>query len=502
MYPPIFELGRVDLMGGRMRMMATPTGSCSALAALALTAATAATGSETSGLTLRRYNDTAQRGEVVSTTVIRQLESIATCGGGSGVTCSTPSSLLLTGRIAPVAAGRYGFELTFEPPLPYPSDEAYARLYVDDHLLFPNQTGVWRKGEKANFAPRWIPLPPAPLDAYGGIVQVAGAAPLSSYEVRFEYVCLALSGCTARTAALRWSSFPSAYATTPFTTIPASVLMPTQSTPEISRRALAAEQESGWGTFYHQSELSWVLLPESFLIELGLFRKSTGEFLPPVGLTVHKPTPAGGHSTAHPTAHTFVMKAGLHSLDQSYIEASVLWSGDTACNTSCTDALNVSIATTVDSADDSQLTMTATVNNPGQVPNASDYIIVLMPNFINGRAGTVSANSDSVSGVSAGLRTSTLSLIAGTATSLSSSRVPPTHLAVSLSTTHPVVLSTNHSTTAADVIAKTAMYRKEELATLTKYGEWADVKDAVQTSLMWSCLPCSNGSEFFHFCLL
>jgi hypothetical protein len=31
------------------------------------------------------------------------------------------------------------------------------------------------------------------------------------------------------------------------------------------------------------------------------------------------------------------------------------------------------------------------------------------------------------------------------------------------------------------------LQRTAELATLTKYGEdWADVKDAVQTSLMWS----------------
>jgi hypothetical protein len=107
-----------------------------------------------------------------------------------------------------------------------------------------------------NLAPRWIPLPPRALDAHGGIVEAAGAAPLGSYEVRLEYVCLAHAGCTRRRATLRWASFPDPYATPPFTAIPASALLPTQSAPEVARRALAAQQESGWGTWSHQSELS------------------------------------------------------------------------------------------------------------------------------------------------------------------------------------------------------------------------------------------------------
>ena len=43
-----------------------------------------------------------------------------------------------------------------------------------------------------------------------------------------------------------------------------------------------------------------MLLPESFIIQLGLYRISTGEFLPPTGLTVHKPTPRNDHSSARP----------------------------------------------------------------------------------------------------------------------------------------------------------------------------------------------------------
>ena len=55
----------------------------------------------------------------------------------AGATCHGPSSFRLTGRVAPAMAGSYGFNVTFDPPLPYPSPEAYARLWVHDHLLYP-----------------------------------------------------------------------------------------------------------------------------------------------------------------------------------------------------------------------------------------------------------------------------------------------------------------------------------------------------------------------------
>ena len=457
------------------------------------------------GLTLTRFNNTALVGKGAASEITRHLERLATCTAPTP--CSQPSSLLLTGRLAPPAAGRYGFELTFDPPLPYPSAEAYCRLWVDDHLLYPNVTGAaYVKGRKYFVGPRWLPFPPRALDARGGIVEAAGSAALGAYEIRLEYVCLSLSGCPARAATLRWAAFTGPYdRSARFMPISSSALLPAQGAPEIARRKLAAAQEAGWGTWDHQSELSWVLLPESFVVHLSLYRISTGEYLPTAGLTVHKPTPGGGHSTARPQP-VFVMKAGLHSLDQSYIQASVAWSGgDSACgNTTGTNAsfvsnvvpvfcaeretLNVSIATTVDKADNSQLTMTATVLNGAQLANASDFAIILAPNFTNGRAGSVAAGRRSVGGVSAGLRTTTLSLISASssALSLTSPLLPATHLAVQLDAKAPVVLSTNTGLSVTAVLTKTAAYRATERATLTKYGEWADVKDAVQTSLMWS----------------
>ena len=85
----------------------------------------------------------------------------------------------------------------------------------------------------------------------------------------------------------------------------------------------------------------------------------------------------------------------------------------------------------------------------------------------HGRAGTVGADNKGISGVGAGLRTTTLSLVRGNvATPANASALPPTYLAVSLE--NQVVFSTDSTTTAAAVVAKTAAHRAQELAELAK----------------------------------
>eukprot|EP01052_Picozoa_sp_SAG31_P025392 SAG31_NODE_2223_length_6152_cov_4.129688_3_plen_236_part_00 len=221
----------------------------------------------------------------------------------------------------------------------------------------------------------------------------------------------------------------------------------------MQRRTLYNKLQRGWGTHYHPGMLSWVLLPESFAVKLGLFRLSTRAFLSPEGLTVNPGQ-----------FHRFVVRAGLHSYDSSYIEAALTWRGNASTGG---DNINVSIATTVDKADSSQLTMTATVNNPSTV-NASDFLLILVPAFTHGRAGSVSADRNGVRGVAAGLRTSTLNVIKGTVTPIppppplpSPPSLPHTHsppppsqvprpaLGISLATT--VVLSTNGTMTVSEV---------------------------------------------------
>ena len=256
-----------------------------ALAGL-LAAAAAASGG--GGLTLTHFNNTACAGDG-SSAALSSLEGFPDCSQPS---CGGPSSLLLTGRVAPPAAGNYGFQLTFDPPLPYPSDEAFAYLWVHDHLLYPlntnlNVTGHSRQGSGV---PLWIPLPPRALNADLSTIEHGSAAPLASYEVRLQYVCRRAAGC-GRKISLRWATFdPDAGAAPsppPFTPIPASALLRDQSAPEAQRRALYAKLQSGWGTYYHPGMLTWVLMPESFAVKVGLFRLSTGDFLSPEGLTIN-----------------------------------------------------------------------------------------------------------------------------------------------------------------------------------------------------------------------
>ena len=362
-------------------------------------AATAASG----GLTLTHFDNTAIAGVGASRAVVGSLDGFADC---AGATCGVPSSLSLTGRLAPPAAGNYGFQLAFDPPLPFPSEEAYARLWVHDHLLFPVNIGNSTGGGKrpGGGAPLWVPLPPRALNAEMLSIEHPGSAPLSSYEVRLEYVCLAATGCGKRKISLKWATF-AASETAPdapgFAPIPATALLPTQSAPEAARRSLYARLQDGWGTYYHPGMLTWTLLPESFSVKVGLLRLSTNDFLNPEGLTIN---PGSFHS--------FVVRAGLHSYDNAYIEAAVTWRG-------VGGNINVSLASTVDRSDNSSLTLVATVNNPSEI-NASDYLLLLIPNFTHGRGGSVSADSSGVSGVSAGLRKSKLHLIQGTA-----SAIPP-----------------------------------------------------------------------------
>lgn len=179
---------------------------------------------------------------------------------------------------------------------------------MHDHLLFPTDT-TGSKGGGAR-APLWIPLPPRALNADALPVEHLGAAPLSSYEIRLEYVCLAAQGCGNRKVSLLWAPFnPStSVPLTPFAGIPPAALLPTQSEPEQRRRALAESLQDGWGTFYHPSMLTWVLLPESFAVKVGLYRLSTQAFLSPEGLTIDPVK-----------FHQFAITAGLHSYDNSCV---------------------------------------------------------------------------------------------------------------------------------------------------------------------------------------
>ena len=323
----------------------------------------------------------------------------------------------------------------------------------------------------------WLPLPPRALNTSGWPVEVPGAANLSSYEVRFEHVCMAAAGCGGRRITIRWAMFEptSSEPLAPYAPIPAAVLQPTSSALEQQRRALLRQLESGWGTFYFPSMLTWVLLPESFAVKVGLYQLSTGQALPPDGLVVNKPQLEAGAA--------FGLKAGPHSYNHSFAEASIVWRASGATG------INVTWQATVRDGDSSQLTLLATLQSedPAHPVNVSDYALLLFPNFTHGRAGTVAANATSVSGTGAGLRTTTVWLLEGRAVPVpQGGNVSGPCLGVVAGAHGQIALSTDASMTAAAVQAQTLAYRQREVGGYERYGEWAVVKDAIQTALMWA----------------
>ena len=85
--------------------------------------------------------------------------------------------------------------------VPFPSPLAYARLWVDDHLLYPRNTTLNPAPEAASSAPLWLPLPPRALQGER-VMDTPGAAPLANYTLRVEYACLAAAGCAPRAPSL------------------------------------------------------------------------------------------------------------------------------------------------------------------------------------------------------------------------------------------------------------------------------------------------------------
>ena len=134
-----------------------------------------------SGLTLTRFSNTAHAGAGDSTEVLQSLDDISDCEQNKN--CGGPSSFLLTGRLQPTSPGLYGFNVTLDPPTPYPSAIAYARLWVNDHLLFPPDTVGGKGGGGGRRAPLYIPLPPRALTGTGLIAAAASLPPATTRPV-------------------------------------------------------------------------------------------------------------------------------------------------------------------------------------------------------------------------------------------------------------------------------------------------------------------------------
>ena len=65
---------------------------------------------------------------------------------------------------------------------------------------------------------------------------------------------------------------------------------------------------------------TWALLPESLTFGVGLYRQSTGQYLPAEGLALAKPQ-------LFPAAE-FALGVGPHAYNQSYAELTLTWCGN------------------------------------------------------------------------------------------------------------------------------------------------------------------------------
>ena len=155
--------------------------------------------------------------------------------------------------------------------------------------------------------------------------------------------------------------------------------------------------------------------------------------------------------------------------------------------------MNISIAAAVLKEDSSQLALTVTVA-PGSAANQSDFVAILVPAFVHGRAGVVDlvggerSSAACVRGSGVGLRSRCMRLIGAAPVTLPvSAGLPSATLAASLGE-GVLAFSTLSSDDLAAVRARMREYRAAEAATLQPYGAWSSVKDAMQTSLMWSVI--------------
>lgn len=158
--------------------------------------------STAAGLTITYFNNTALTGKGTSF-VSPVLENIAVDRKGS---CGSPCSVLITGQLCPTS-GHYGFDVTHQPELLFPSPVAYTRLWVNDHFLYPRNSTL-RQGS-GSIAPLWIPLPPRALGPNGEAMVPEGISTTeeSCFELRLEYVCLQAQGCD-HMISIRWAEYP------------------------------------------------------------------------------------------------------------------------------------------------------------------------------------------------------------------------------------------------------------------------------------------------------
>lgn len=263
--------------------------------------------------------------------------------------------------------------------------------------------------------------------------------------------------------------------------IPTSLLTPSLSGPEQTRRALQRSMQVGWGMWMHASISDVVLLPEAARMTLAVCRISTGACLQ--STTIDKP-PKGT-----------TVRVGPHANDRSYAQYYVSY-GDV--NVSVSVCGNQAPGTATDA-------LMLTVELESCAANCDDYALaVLARGFVWHRAGMTTVSANTITYAAHNLRTVTAYVTQGASTTpqpptlvkLPPSAVQSPYVAVSLSAAAgPIAVTTGTAQAVPDVQTAVATRRAAELAKYANYGPLAEVKEAIQAGVMWNVvyLPAEAG---------
>jgi len=256
-------------------------------------------------------------------------------------------------------------------------------------------------------------------------------------------------------------SSPGATETAGFSPISANALSPGLPPLEITRRAVQNSEKQGWNLWSYNM-LSAVRLPESCAVTTALCQLSSGQCL----------------LDTHIEDNRAAIRVGIFAADRSYWQFYLGFKG-----------VNVSLSYT--GGRDTPLRIMAEPQGCGAAAvNCSDYALVVTGSFKWQRAGNVSVASglDAMRLAPFGQEPVEISTTAPGDPSLPipKSLAATPHLALSLGSGPIGIVQGSTSGPLATIQSDVEAARQAELKELSKYGDLAEVKSAVQAATMWN----------------
>ena len=374
--------------------------------------------------------------------------------------CADYSSVRLTGTITDAVTELVQFTV---------NTEGGVRLWIDDHLTVTDG-GTHNGDGKPSLRQAFLKIP-----FTAGVPQ----------PFRLEYTRFA--GAAAPTLELWWQGN-----TTAMQVVPAAAFSPVVAAAELQRVALRdrlVNPAVRWQTYDNPTMASHVFMPAGMRIDATLADAGSGDVLGDI-IVFRRSNPA-------------LSLAGLHSLNGSdYTQLSVGRWGGRACD--------VSLETAVSAA--GELFFLATSNGS----DCASMLLLVRPMMMEERFGTFALSADraSVSAALPGFPSVTVRAVGVAPATFS--KGGDVYLALPLdagsgSGSGVVGYATGAAAPppVADMQAAIAAARAVVLASFTKYGELADIYEAISSVLAWNTMftpvegvvtPVSRGWDFGSGC--